>query len=147
MPRKKTKKTQTLENENSDFKIENPKKNAKLNENAESVIPTIRCGDFVVDRLIYNFGTRKKRQKTFIGQILRSQADRLNDQYEVSFLRKTRISNDENEAENYFIFPNITDTWLLLTDQIVEKINLLKTLRGKYYFDLTLMYTNIDDIE
>ena len=47
-------------------------------------------GDFVVTKMIYNFGTKKQFEKRFVGVILRMKTGRQKQQYEISFLRKQK---------------------------------------------------------
>lgn len=57
----------------------------------------IREGDFVVGKLVYDFGTSKESWKYFLGRVALCRAGRMNDQYEVHFLRKTRVITDKRD--------------------------------------------------
>lgn len=105
----------------------------------------IGMGDYVVGKLLYNFGTRKQYEKHFVGKVLRCEVGKLRQQYEISFLRKQSAVSTDGDKNFYFIFPNIVDKWLLDRDQIIQKIVLAKEVRGKFYF--TEVHDFINDIE
>lgn len=111
----------------------------------------IDVGDFIVGKLIYDFGTRKESEKRFIGQIIACDVGREKNQYKASFLRKviskSTVSDEEPEYRYNFIFPNIADEWLLSVDQIIEKVELAKVNRGKHYFKDAGMVTCMIDID
>lgn len=91
-------------------------------------------GDFVVSKLIYNYGTRKEVEKQFVAQVEKLKAGRRNDQIKLKFLKKNTISNYDGQI-TYFTFPTIPDIFLVSKDQILHKVNLKNVNRGRYYFE------------
>lgn len=103
----------------------------------------IKEGDYVIGKLIYNFGTRREFEKKYVGVVLLKQKRRPGIQYEVSFLRKQKLVLVDGEESHYFIYPNIPDKWQLDREQILKKIQLVKNVRGKHYF-LDVPYNEIE---
>ncbi len=90
-----------------------------------------RKDDFILGKMIYNFGTSKETEKKFVGQITAKAAG---DRFQVSFLqKKTALKADVNEPGRFFVFPNIVDKWTLTRDQILKKIKVERVARGKYF--------------
>ncbi len=100
-------------------------------------------GDYVVGKLVYNFGTAKEIEKQFVGIIVKCSCGKNQQQYEVNFLRKQRAVSVDGEVHHYFTFPCIQDKWFLDGEQIVKKIDLTSQVRGKHYFTVF----NVDGIE
>lgn len=103
----------------------------------------VEAGEFAIGKMIYNFGTTKECERRFVGQVCRTKCGRLADQFEISFLRKKRTLDSNGDAVYHFEFPCIEDKWMVTEDQLIQKVELLKTARGKFYF-LDVPY---DDIE
>lgn len=83
----------------------------------------VTCGDFVITKLIYNFGTRKETEKKFIGRVELVNTGRQRDQYEIKFLKKVVKQSDNDDAEQCnFVFPTIPDQYLVGEDQIIKKV-------------------------
>ncbi len=99
-------------------------------------------GDYVVGKLVYNFGTTKEIEKLFVGIIVKCRCRKRKLQYEINFLWKQLAASVDGEVMHNFTFPRIKDEGFLNREQIVKKIYLSSKVRGKHYF------TNLnDDIE
>ncbi len=70
-------------------------------------------GDYVVGKLVYNFGTTKEIEKLFVGIIVKCKRCKRKLQYEINFIRKQSVVSADGEVMHYFIFPHITDEWFL----------------------------------
>ncbi len=96
--------------------------------------PLLEKNDFVVSKLIYNYGTRKEVEKQFVAQVEKLKAGRRNDQIKLKFLKKNTMSNYEGQI-TYFTFPTIPDIFLVSKDQILHTVNLKNVNHGRYYFE------------
>lgn len=114
-----------------------------VTEACETLPLPVKSGDYITGKMIYDFGTRKQSEKKFVGMVIKDKAGRNKNRIEVSYMRKTRLVNTESEVTYYFTYPNIKDQWVIDADQIMQKINIVKIVRGKHYFtDIP-----IDDVE
>jgi len=95
---------------------------------------TYKEGDFILAKLIYNFGTKKETEKIFLGQIDECKMGRYGSGFKVEFLRKARTLTLDGEGQYYFVSPALKDSFTIERDQIMEKIpNPPLLIRGKYY--------------
>lgn len=104
--------------------------------------PLLKKDDYVVSKLIYNFGTRKEVEKFFVAQVEKLDVGRQNNQIKLKFLKKVIASKDD-QIKTYFTFPSIPDTCSVSKDQISHPVNLKYVKRGRYYFEEFDM-SNID---
>lgn len=56
----------------------------------------ISIEDFVICKLIYNFGTRKEEEKKFIAHVQKLNAEGQRDQYKLEFLKKKTDAHSED---------------------------------------------------
>lgn len=95
----------------------------------------VKVDDYVLCKLIYNFGTKKETQKLFIGKIEQINAGRNSDQCEVLFLHKKSSQTDADTSPNYyFVYQTIPDRFLVGKDDIIQKVFLMSIKRGKHEF-------------
>lgn len=82
----------------------------------------IKMKDYVIGKLIYNFGTRKEFEKMFVEWVMKTRAGKQKLQYEVSFLRKNRTITVDGDEEFFFTYPVLKDKWILNRGQIIQKV-------------------------
>lgn len=112
---------------------------------AETSVLAFEENDFVIGKMIYNYGTRKETTRLFVGRINATKCGRENKQFEVSFLRKKRSIDVNGDSTYHFEYPSISDRWLLDLDQInKEKLKVEKVLRGKYFFSGNIPYNELE---
>lgn len=82
----------------------------------------VKVDDYVLCKIVYNFGTKKGTYKLFIGKVEQINVGRRSDQCEVLFLPKksSRIEGDQS-TKCYFVYPTIPDRFLIGKDDIIQK--------------------------
>lgn len=90
--------------------------------------------DYVIGKMIYNFGTKKEYEKRLVGRIKRMHTGWRNSQYEVTFLRKESIMSADGDEQWHFVYSTFEERRLLDPNKIVPKVTCEKATRGKIVF-------------
>lgn len=108
-------------------------------------IPVVK-DDFVLTYIIYDFASKKKSKKFFVGKVLNLNVGRNKKQIEVDFLRRIPTKDKESDDVIGFSRPiSRQDVWKVDPDTILQNLGQSESeRRGRYFFKSTTI--KCDDV-